>query len=414
MYVHANQPSPLVLFTGGPGKKSDKSEPLTFRGFGDVPKHDVPSIANVNLETKKPFDLMQAEGTLALAERMEVDKSEPGLYRQAFVALGQAKGYATKSMSRSEVKEYARKSTTDSNEGIRMTLQRREAEALAAAIAARKAEMAQLEERARASEALAVKTREAMLEAESKLKQVQAQRTEVEAALASLRRNQMELTEQMGQLRQEKIELQASKEAVEKEKAEMSEQLQNVLGDVSKAQADMVSLREEKRAAEVEMAKLAEEKEALLVSKAALEKEKSELSGRLQSALSEVAETRDTARGFVVNLPDILFDLNKAELRHEAQLVMSKLAGILLMMPELQIRVEGHTDSSGSDAYNQELSERRANSVKALLIAQGVGPERVSSLGYGESKPIADNATADGRKANRRVEIIIKEGKIGD
>jgi outer membrane protein OmpA-like peptidoglycan-associated protein len=160
------------------------------------------------------------------------------------------------------------------------------------------------------------------------------------------------------------------------------------------------------------MTNLNREKAALIASKEKLEKEKAELAGRLQSALSEVAETRDTARGFVVSLPDILFDLNKADLRHEAQLVISKLAGILLMMPELQIRTEGHTDSTGSMAYNQQLSESRAASVKALLISQGVTPDRVSSVGYGETKPIADNDSADGRKANRRVEVVIKDGKI--
>ena len=421
MYVHADRPSPLVLFTASPAKRTSKTEPLVFRNFSEAPAHELESIVNVGIDEEKPFDLLQAEKTLALAQRMGIEESQPGLYRQAFIAMGQANGYATRSMSRPEVKEYARKSTTDSNEAIRMTLQQREAEALAKAIAARKAEMAQLEEKARNSEALARKAETAMSEARIKLDQVQTQRAQAESALRemdqkleTLNRDKLALEQEKADMAGRLLTVQNEVGKAEQEKAKMAEQLQSVQNEVGKAEKEMTALRVEKQTVEAEMGKLRLEKAELIESKKVLELEKAELAGRLQSALSEVADTRDTARGFVVSLPDILFDLNKAELRHEAQLVISKLAGILLMMPQLQIRTEGHTDASGSEAYNQQLSERRAATVKSLLIAQGVAPEKVSSVGYGESKPIGDNQTAEGSRANRRVEVVIKEGKITD
>jgi outer membrane protein OmpA-like peptidoglycan-associated protein len=145
-----------------------------------------------------------------------------------------------------------------------------------------------------------------------------------------------------------------------------------------------------------------------------LRAEKEDLSERLQGALSRVAETRESARGMIVNLPDILFDLNQATLKPEAQIVLAKLAGILLIMDELNLRAEGHTDSTGSAAYNQQLSVQRATSVRDFLAANGIDMDRMVAAGYGMTRPVAENATAAGRAQNRRVEIVIAEGVVAE
>jgi outer membrane protein OmpA-like peptidoglycan-associated protein len=111
----------------------------------------------------------------------------------------------------------------------------------------------------------------------------------------------------------------------------------------------------------------------------------------------------------VVNLPDILFDVNEATLKPEAQVVLAKLAGILLIMPDQRATIEGHTDSTGSADYNLDLSERRANSVRHFLRSQGLDPGRLQAVGYGMQQPVADNSTSEGRGRNRRVEIVINE-----
>jgi outer membrane protein OmpA-like peptidoglycan-associated protein len=114
----------------------------------------------------------------------------------------------------------------------------------------------------------------------------------------------------------------------------------------------------------------------------------------------------------IVSLPDILFDTDQATLKNDAKIVIAKLAGILLILPELNLRVEGHTDSTGSADYNQDLSERRAVSVRDFLAQQGIGGQRMVAVGYGLSRPVADNATREGRAKNRRVEIVIAEGEV--
>ena len=116
----------------------------------------------------------------------------------------------------------------------------------------------------------------------------------------------------------------------------------------------------------------------------------------------------------IVNLPDILFDLNESTLKSDAKLVIAKLAGILLIMQDLNLRVEGHTDSSGGYDYNLRLSEERARSVFDFLAAQGIDPGRMVVKGYGPDRPIADNATREGRSRNRRVEIVIAEGTVAE
>ena len=165
-------------------------------------------------------------------------------------------------------------------------------------------------------------------------------------------------------------------------------------------------------AASAELASIRAERERLEQSVARLGEEKRDLSVRLQGALAEVADTRETARGTIVNLPDILFDLNEATLKDQARVVLAKLAGILLIMEELNLRVEGHTDSTGSLEYNQRLSERRAASVRDFLAQQGVDMDRMVAVGYGMDRPVATNETKDGRAQNRRVEIVIAEGTI--
>jgi len=134
----------------------------------------------------------------------------------------------------------------------------------------------------------------------------------------------------------------------------------------------------------------------------------------LLAQLSQVLETRDTPRGIVVNMADVLFDTGRYDLRPEAREKLAKLAGILQVHPGLQVEVEGHTDSTGSAELNQTLSEQRAEAVATYLIEQGVSRSNVKAMGLGEDDPVADNSTVHGRQKNRRVEIIISGEVIGN
>ncbi len=128
---------------------------------------------------------------------------------------------------------------------------------------------------------------------------------------------------------------------------------------------------------------------------------------KMRMALSEVVAIRTTARGLIVNLPDILFDFGKATLRPEARETLSRVAGILSVSPVYDLRVEGHTDDVGSDEFNQDLSLRRAQSVRGYLIQAGLPAKMIEAEGFGETQPLVPNDSSENRQKNRRVEIVI-------
>jgi outer membrane protein OmpA-like peptidoglycan-associated protein len=132
---------------------------------------------------------------------------------------------------------------------------------------------------------------------------------------------------------------------------------------------------------------------------------------RLQTSLSAIMNTRRDARGLVVNLSDVLFDFGEDTLRPDAREGLAKIAGLLLAYPlPAQLTIEGHTDSVGSDEYNLDLSQRRANAVRDYLVESGISVSMiVSTVGVGKAHPIASNDTKEGQSRNRRVEIIIDD-----
>jgi outer membrane protein OmpA-like peptidoglycan-associated protein len=134
---------------------------------------------------------------------------------------------------------------------------------------------------------------------------------------------------------------------------------------------------------------------------------------RLRAQLNAVLQTTETARGLIVNMPDVLFDFNKYSLKPEAREKLAKVSGILLGYPNLKLQVEGHTDNIGSLEYNQKLSEERAGTVREYLVAQSVPDSNVTAEGFGKTKPIADNSTSAGRAQNRRVELVVSGASIG-
>jgi outer membrane protein OmpA-like peptidoglycan-associated protein len=353
-----SEPSELVMFRSLAAKaKKATSAEFTFSDFVPAPRIEYPSVARVIWDRSEPLDLRQAQKAYELAVNVGAEDYAPTQLLRARTALAQASGFTAGKKSKAAV-DYSRRSLALSAEALQVTVRRKEAEAVEAEIARRTAEMEALTARAGEAEASAAAASAALVEANRAIEEVQRSRTEAEAAVLAAQG-------ELARIEGERVALAASVLALEQQSA-------------------------------------------------ALEREKAELSTRLQGALSQVADTQQSARGMIVSLPDILFDLNQATLKNEAMVVIAKLAGILLIMPELNLRVEGHTDSTGSADYNQGLSERRATTVRDFLAQQGIDGQRMVAVGYGLTRPVADNSTREGRAKNRRVEIVIAEGVVSE
>ena len=134
---------------------------------------------------------------------------------------------------------------------------------------------------------------------------------------------------------------------------------------------------------------------------------------KLRAQLNSVLATTENARGLIVNLSDVLFDTGKYTLKPNTQVALAKVATILELYPGLKVQVEGYTDSVGSDAYNQTLSENRANAVESFLVQNGVPAANATAAGYGKANPVADNTTVAGRAQNRRVNLVVSGAEIG-
>jgi outer membrane protein OmpA-like peptidoglycan-associated protein len=142
-------------------------------------------------------------------------------------------------------------------------------------------------------------------------------------------------------------------------------------------------------------------------------RDREELRARLLQQFNLILETRDTARGLVVNMSDVLFDSGKYTLRPLAREKLAKISGIVLAYPSLKLAIEGNTDSVGTEAFNQDLSEKRAEGVRSYLSQQGIPESSTTATGFGKTRPIASNDTSEGRQQNRRVELIVSGEVIG-
>src|SRR5205807_8918202 len=178
-----------------------------------------------------------------------------------------------------------------------------------------------------------------------------------------------------------------------KAKSDMADLLTSSSTSVAAAQADA----EQSRLAAQQAQQSAQQAET----------EKVAMRTRLSEQLNSVLQTRDTARGLIVSMSDVLFDTGKYSLRSGTREKLAKVAGILVVYPGLNIEVGGYTDNVGTDEINQKLSENRADSVRDYLVQQGVSGNSVTAKGFGNTLPVASNGNSAGRQQNRSVELLV-------
>lgn len=219
------------------------------------------------------------------------------------------------------------------------------------------------------------------------------QRSRIALRTADIRRSEASIAAAGEERRRLQVEAREREAAAAREQARQAE--------LQAQQAEMARKEAEARAAQLEHARIENEKQSTA---------QAELGAELKRLESELADLRakETNRGWILTLKnELLFDAGGATLKPGAQRALDNLAQFLTKYPERDIAIEGFTDSTGTRELNQQLSEKRAWSVKAALVARGIQSTRIDARGYGPSFPVASNGTPTGRQLNRRVEIVI-------
>lgn len=374
-YFAVTQPSDVVVAenfvtadTAGTIEQVDAKYELLERGQYVL---DRGHYAPIKVNPKGPLQLAEAENAVEIARLAGAEKYASDTFQKAQIDLQNAEGFLNGSKNRKE-------SETDSREAAQMAEDAR-------IITIRK-------ERAeeQANERAAAAAREAA--AQSAAQQAQAQ-----AQLDQQRRQQAD----QARLQAEQESAQAQRLKTEAELAAQQAEQEKAAADAARQQA---LAAQQAAAAEADRLRLANQQS---------EQEKAALRERLRQQFASILETRETARGLIVNINDVLFDFNKYTLKPGAREKLAKVSGILLAYPGLKIQLEGHTDSIGTDEYNMTLSQQRADAVQQYLISEGVPDTNLTAVGLGKADPVATNDTDAGRQQNRRVEMVVSGDPIG-
>lgn len=228
------------------------------------------------------------------------------------------------------------------------------------------------------------------------------------SGISEIRKEQLAVRDTIRQIQEKIGELRLGKasglaEDLAAERAKLA-QTNSAMDSAMAAAADREALRsEEAKAREDSLNKLLAEE------RAKAEARQNEARNKLNELQSRLIQVTEDARGIILSMSDILFDVDKATLKPDLKTSLARVAGILSVYQELNVSVEGHTDNTGSEKHNLKLSEQRAQNVLEFLVAQGIDAKRLSAKGFGMSVPVADNATKEGRQKNRRVDLVIKD-----
>jgi len=345
-------------------------------------RQDVSQLQRKPLEPGAPLDLAEARNAVALARIAGAERYAGETYTKAAQLLATAELARARNRGSNAIMMPARQAAQTAEDArlISLTNQREEFDAMQRLIGAQR-ETAALA-RARAEEIAR--------------RQADVGRQNADAA---------RLTAERDRATADAARVSAERDAAAADAARLS-------AERDKATADAARLSAERATRDADAARAAAEGQAQ-DAQAQSEREKNELRGRLRDQLNVILETRESARGLIVNLSDVLFDTGKADLKPGAREKLSRLSGVLLSHPGLHVEVEGHADSVGATDFNQTLSESRASSVRDYLVRGGIAPNTVGTAGFGESQPVASNDTAAGKQQNRRVELIVSGEAIG-
>ena len=383
-YFAVSQPSDVVVMenfvrrdTLGKVEEISARYELLHRGEYVV-KAPPAELKPIPLDRNTPLDLYEARNAVRIARWIGADKDATESFVKAEKLLQQAEAYKARKAGMKPVAMTAREAAQTAEDARLIALKRQE-------------------ERRLEQERQAAADREAQAKA-------QAARAKAQAEEDARLRAQAEIEQRLEAERRARAEAQAelARERALRDQAAAEQARQAAAAAQARAELDRARALNEQAAAEQARQDAAR-----------AEREKAELRARLVQQLNMILATRETARGLVINISDVLFDFNQYTLRPIAREKLARVSGIVLAHPGLRLQAEGHTDSVGSDEYNQLLSQKRALSVRDFLLEQGIPIAALSAEGFGKTMPVASNDSPSGRQLNRRVELVVAGDVIG-
>jgi outer membrane protein OmpA-like peptidoglycan-associated protein len=384
-YPAVRQPSEMVVLENDV-RKNTKGKLFIVDDYKLMKRSQYQKMSNplaLSLDLKQaPLEMYHARNAVEIAKSRGAPKYAPEIFSKAQGGLELAENALAKKADRREIISLAKQATQASEDARALTAERVEEERIATERAAAAAQAKGAAEAKAAAEAAAAKQR-ADLEAQRQAELAAAREAQLKAEAAA---RDAQLTAAA-----------AAREAQLKiEAAQKEAQLQ------AEAAANDAAAREARDRATEAAAR-----------EASAKAEADALRAQLLDQFNRVLETRDTARGLIITMADVLFDTGKYDLRAPTREALARVSGIIVSHPGLKLEVEGHTDSTGSDELNQTLSRQRAESVRGYLVQQGLSSDSITAMGFGKTMPVADNGTAAGRQKNRRVELVVSGEVIG-
>jgi outer membrane protein OmpA-like peptidoglycan-associated protein len=393
-YYAVRQPSNLVILenvvreeTKGTTEAVNAKYELMERG-GYIPtgyKFDP-----VVLNAKLPLEFFEARNALRIAQSEGAEQYASDSYRHAVRLMNNADAYATnRHMDRKPLIAVSREAVQTAEDAREIAVKKMDDVRLANE--RQNSADAQARSQGQADDAMRQKE-----QAQSDTANAQAARAQAESDAMNARAAKAQADSDAARARNDAADAQA---ATAKAQSDMADSQASSASAISAAQAD------------AEQSRLAAQQAQLNAQQA--DTDKAAMRAKLSEQLNLILQTRDSARGLIVSMSDVLFDTGKYSLKPGAREKLAKVAGILLAYPGLNIEVGGYTDNVGGDAMNQTLSENRAGSVRDYLVQQGVATNSVSSRGFGNTLPVASNDNSAGRQQNRRVELLVSGEAIG-
>jgi outer membrane protein OmpA-like peptidoglycan-associated protein len=386
-YYAVRQPSNVVVLenvvredTKGTSEALNAKYELMERG-GYIPtgyKFD-PVVLNARL----PLEFFEARNALRIAQSEGAEQYASDTYQHAVQLMNNADEYATrKHLDRKPLIAVAREAVQTSEDARAIAVKK----LVEIRLANERQDSADAQAKARGQADDAIRQKE---QAQSDTARAQAAKTQAESDTVNAQAANAQAQSDAAKARADAANAQA---ATAQAKSDMADSQASSANALSAAQAD------------AEQARLAAQQ---------AETDKATMRARLSEQLNSILQTRDSARGLIVSMSDVLFDTGKYSLKPGAREKLAKVAGILLAYPGLNIEVGGYTDNVGGDEMNQTLSENRARSVRDYLVQQGVLTNSVSARGFGNTLPVASNDNSAGRQQNRRVELLVSGEAIG-